>query len=216
MMAQGIVRRSDSAFSSPVLLVKKPNDTWRFYVDYRALNALMVKDAFSIPIIDELLNELHGARFFTKLDLHCWEINFVQKTQAQTLEYKRYKDILMKFTCRKKYNKECILTSSLRIQLRISTSSLRIQLRILTSSPRIQLRLSTSSLRTQVRISTSSPRIQLRLSTSSSRIQLRILTSSSRIQLRLSTSSLEIQLRMSTSSSRIQLRWTEKWTRNIR
>ena len=69
MLTSQMIRPSLSPYSSPVIMVKKKDGTWRLCVDYRQLNANTVKNKYPIPIIEDLLDELYGAKTFSKIDL---------------------------------------------------------------------------------------------------------------------------------------------------
>jgi len=69
LLSQGFITQSTSHFASLVLLVQKKDGIWRFCVDYRKLNSLTIKNRFPLPIIEEILDELAGTKFFTKLDI---------------------------------------------------------------------------------------------------------------------------------------------------
>ena len=64
-----VIRESSSPFSSPLVLVKKKDGSLRMCVDYRQLNAKTRKDAFPLPRIEESLDMLSGARWFSTMDL---------------------------------------------------------------------------------------------------------------------------------------------------
>ena len=69
MLSKGFIRASSSPVAAPVIFVKKPGGGLRFCVDYRALNAITIKNRYPLPLIQETLNRLSKARYYTKLDL---------------------------------------------------------------------------------------------------------------------------------------------------
>lgn len=64
-----IIRPSSSPFSSPIVLVKKQDGTDGMYVDYHELNANTIPDRYPLPLISDQINRLHGAYYFTSLDI---------------------------------------------------------------------------------------------------------------------------------------------------
>lgn len=65
----GIIKPSVSDYSSPIVLVKKKDNSTRLCIDYRRINKKIVKDRFPMPLIDDQLDKLRGSRIFTTLDL---------------------------------------------------------------------------------------------------------------------------------------------------
>ena len=68
-VGNGWIRPSQSPYGAPILFVKKKDGTTRMCTDYRALNKITKKNVYPLPRIDELLDRLEGAKFFTKIDL---------------------------------------------------------------------------------------------------------------------------------------------------
>jgi hypothetical protein len=65
----GVIMKSRSPYAAPIVLVRKKDGSFRLCIDYRGINKITIKNKFSISFIDEMLDEIQRARYFSKLDL---------------------------------------------------------------------------------------------------------------------------------------------------
>lgn len=86
MLQDGIIRPSTGPWASGIVLVQKKDGTQRFCVDYRRLNDVTVKDAYPLPRIDESLDQLSGANWFSCLDLSSgyWQVEMAEEDRCKT------------------------------------------------------------------------------------------------------------------------------------
>jgi hypothetical protein len=82
----GVITKNRSPYATPVVLVQNKDGSFRLCIDYRGLNKIPIKNKFPIPFIDEMLDEIHGARYFSKLDLRSgyYQIRFILEDVATT------------------------------------------------------------------------------------------------------------------------------------
>ena len=86
MLEAEIIEPSDSPWSSPVVLVAKPDGRQRFYEDYRTLNSVTKRDLYPLPRCNDILENLSGAQWFSHLDLlrGYWQIDVAEGDREKT------------------------------------------------------------------------------------------------------------------------------------
>ena len=82
----GAISKSRIPYVALVVLVWKKDGYFRLCIDYRGLNKVTIKNKFPFPFIDEMMDELHGAKYFSKLDLRLgyYQIRYILEDVAKT------------------------------------------------------------------------------------------------------------------------------------
>ena len=82
-LQSGLARQSQSSWASPIVMVRKKDQTYRLCVDYRTLNERTVKDAYPLPRIQDTLDTLSAARWFSTLDLASgyWQVELTPRAR---------------------------------------------------------------------------------------------------------------------------------------
>ena len=102
LVDRGFIRPNISPWGSPVLFVKKKDDTWRLCMDYRQLNKVTIRNKYPLPRIANLFDQLQGAKVFSKIDLRSWYHQLriresdIPKTTFRT-RYGHYEFLVMSF-----------------------------------------------------------------------------------------------------------------------
>ena len=83
MLKTGVIEHSTSEWASPICLVKKPDGSYRFSIDYRRVDAVSRKDGYPIPDIQDELDSLRGAKWFTPLALLSgyWQLGMTDRAK---------------------------------------------------------------------------------------------------------------------------------------
>ena len=86
MLEQEVIRPSNSPWSSPLVMVKKKDGSWRVCIDFRKVNAVTHRDAYPLPRIDATLDSLSGSCYFTTLDLISgyWQVELEESDKEKT------------------------------------------------------------------------------------------------------------------------------------
>ena len=102
LLSKGFIRPSTSLWGAPVLFVKKKDGSLRLCIDYRQLNQVTIRNQYPLPRIDELFDQLHGSRVYSKIDLRSGyhqlrvQENDIYKNAFRT-RYGHYEFLVMSF-----------------------------------------------------------------------------------------------------------------------